>query len=75
MKKNWIRAKNNILYYWSVVDVAVTGFVFHIIHLITKRKRPTMMSKDMREELERLIEEMEKEKRGMVQAEESKQDE
>lgn len=40
MKKKWIRIKNNTLYYWSVVDVAVTGFVFHVIHIITKRKRP-----------------------------------
>ena len=36
MKKKWIRIKNNTLYYWSVVDVAVTGFVFHVIHIITK---------------------------------------
>ena len=56
MKKKWIRIKNNTLYYWSVVDVAVTGFVFHVIHIITKRKRPTMMSKDMFRELERLVE-------------------
>ena len=57
MKKKWIRIKNNTLYYWSVVDVAVTGFVFHVIHIITKRKPPTRMSKDMFRELERLVEE------------------
>ena len=63
MKKKWIRIKNNTLYYWSVVDVAVTGFVFHVIHIITKRKRPTMMSKDMFRELERLVEEDRKERK------------
>lgn len=57
MKRKWHQFKNNILYYWSVADVAVTGFVFHIVHIVTKRKRPTMMSKEMLEELERLVEE------------------
>ena len=57
MKKKWNRIKNNKLYYWSVVDVAVTGFVLPVITKITKGKRPTMMSKDMFRELERLVEE------------------
>lgn len=57
MKRKWHQFKNNILYYLSVADVVLTGFVFHIIHIVTKRKRPTMMSKEMLEELERLVEE------------------
>lgn len=57
MKRKWHQFKNNILYYLSVADVVVTGFVFHIIHTVTKRKRPTMMSKEMLEELERLVDE------------------
>lgn len=57
MKRKWHQFKNNILYYLSVADVVLTGFVFHIIHVVTKRKRPTMMSKEMLEELERLVEE------------------
>ncbi|WP_125140716.1 hypothetical protein [Clostridium transplantifaecale] len=57
MRSKWHQLKNNILYYWSVADVAVTGFVFHIVHIVKTRKRPTMMSKEMLEELERLVEE------------------
>lgn len=57
MRSKWHQLKNNILYYWSVADVAVTGFAFHIVHIVTKRKRPTMMSKEMLKELERLVEE------------------
>ncbi|MCB6608250.1 hypothetical protein V3C10_14260 [[Clostridium] symbiosum] len=57
MKRKWHQFKNNILYYLSAADVVVTGFVFHIIHIVTKRKKPTMMSEEMLEELERLVEE------------------
>lgn len=57
MKRKWHQFINNILYYLSVADVVVTGFVFHIIHIVTKRKRPTMMSEEMLEELERLVQE------------------
>lgn len=57
MKRKWHKFINNILYYLSVADVVITGLVFHIIHFVTKRKRPTMMSKEMLEELEKLVEE------------------
>ena len=62
MKEKWEHFKNNVLYYWSVIDLTVTGFVFHLIHIMTKRKRPTMMSKEMLEELERLYQEDKKER-------------
>lgn len=61
--------KNNLLYYLSVIDVAATGFAFHIIHIVTKHKRPHKMSKEMLEELERLISEerLERKKRPPVE--------
>lgn len=62
MKRQWDSMKNNILYYWSVFDLAITGLICHAIHIITKRKRPTMMSEEMLEELERLYQEDKKER-------------
>lgn len=61
MKKKRQPIKLNFLYYLSVVDIAVTNFMFHVIHMVTKGKRPVMMSKEMQKDLERLIQESRKE--------------
>ena len=49
MKKNHI--KNNLIYYRSVIDLAVTGFKCHIIHFVKTGKLPQKRTKYSREEI------------------------
>lgn len=62
MKKKWCHLKNNILYYWSVVDLAVTGFVCHIVHFVKTgrlpQKRTRYNQNEIREELRKIAEEI-----------------
>ena len=51
MKKKWCHLKNNILYYWSVIDLAVTGFKCHIIHFVKTGRLPQKRTKYSREEI------------------------
>ena len=64
MKKNHI--KNNLIYYRSVVDRVVTGLICHIIHFCKTGKLPQKRTKysrqEMRKELKKIAEEIEKEK-------------
>lgn len=64
MKKN--RIKNNLIYYLSVVDLAITGWLCHIFHFIKtgrlSRKRPKYSREELQEELKKIAEEVEKEK-------------
>lgn len=64
MKKNHI--KNNLIYYRSVVDRVVTGVICHIIHFCKTGKLPQKRTKyspnEIREELIKIAEEIEKEK-------------
>lgn len=67
MKKLKNRIKNNIMYYWSVIGLAVTGSVCHIIHYVkTGRLPPPQKTKysqeEIRKELRKIAEEVEKEK-------------
>ena len=63
MKKNHI--KNNLIYYRSVVDRVVTGLICHIIHFCKTGKLPQKRTKysrqEMRKELKKIAEEIEKE--------------
>lgn len=65
MKKLKNRIKNNIMYYWSVIGLAVTGSVCHIIHYVkTGRlppKKPKYSQEELREELRKIAKEVEKE--------------
>lgn len=65
MKNHRNRFKINILYFWSVVDLAVTGFVCHIIHFYKTGKLPqkrTQYSQDeIREEIRIIAEELKEE--------------
>lgn len=64
MKKRLNYLKCTLRYYWSVIDIAATNFIFNWIHIITRRKRPEMMSEKMLKELERLVKEKKKRKNG-----------
>lgn len=45
MKKLKNRIKNNIMYYWSVIGLAVTGSVCHIIHYVKTGRLPPPKNK------------------------------
>ena len=64
--KKWNRFKLDILYYLSVVDRVVTGVICHIIHFCKTGKLPQKRTKyspnEIREELIKIAEEIEKEK-------------
>lgn len=45
MKKLKNRIKNNIMYYWSVIGLAVTGSACHIIHYVKTRRLPPKKTK------------------------------
>lgn len=68
MKKN--RIKNNLIYYRSVVDRVVTGFMCHIFHFCKTGKLPQKRTKcsqdEIREELRKIAEEQ-KEKEAPVE--------
>ena len=51
MKRLWHRFVNNVLYYFSVVDVAVTGFLFHVIHFFKTGKLPQKRTRYSQEEI------------------------
>ncbi|MCB6610171.1 hypothetical protein V3C10_04420 [[Clostridium] symbiosum] len=51
MKRYRNQIKNNILYYWSVIDLAVTGFKCHIIHFVKTGKLPQKRTKYSWEEI------------------------
>lgn len=51
MKNHRNRLKIYIMYYWSVVDLAVTGFKCHIIHFFKTGKLPKKRTKYSREEI------------------------
>lgn len=63
MGKN--RIKNNLIYYRSVIDLAVTGFKCHIIHFIKTgrlpQKRTRYSREEIREELSKIAEEIDME--------------
>ena len=52
MKKNHI--KNNLIYYRSVIDLAVTGFKCHIIHFVKRE----IAAKEQKYSLEEISEEI-----------------
>lgn len=67
MKNHRNRLKINIMYYWSVVDLTITGWLCHTIHFIKTgrlpRKRTKYSRDEIREELKKIAEEQ-KRKRG-----------
>lgn len=66
MKKCWNHLFDNVLYYWSVIGLGMTGYVCHIIHFVKTGKLPHKGTKynqaEVREELRKIAEEIEKEK-------------
>ena len=66
MKKLKNRIKNNIMSYWSVIGLAVTGSVCRIIHYVKTGRLPHKKTKysqeEIRKELRKIAEEVEKEK-------------
>ena len=65
MKNHRYRLKINIMYYWSVVDLTVTGLVCHIVHFVKTGRLPqkrTRYSQDeICEELRKIAEELKEE--------------
>ncbi|WP_294144039.1 hypothetical protein [uncultured Clostridium sp.] len=59
MKRNHI--KNNLIYYWSVLDVFLTGLSGYIIHFIKTGKLPKKRTKysqnEILDELRKIAEE------------------
>lgn len=77
MKKYRNRMKYNILYYWSVIDRAVTGLVCHIIHFVKTgrfpQKRTEYSQEEIRKELRKIVEEIKaEEKKDSLEGSESK---
>ena len=62
MNRFWHRLKNNVLYYCSVVDVVITGFLFHIIHFFKTGKLPQKRTRysqeEILEEIQKIAEEL-----------------
>lgn len=60
MKKNHI--KNNLIYYRSVVDRVVAGFMSHIVHFVKTGRLPQKRAKysqeEIRAELRKIAEEI-----------------
>lgn len=70
MKRYRNQIKNSILYYWSAIDLAVTGFKCHIIHFVKTGKLPQKRTKYSREEIReeiRIIAEELKDKEAPVE--------
>lgn len=71
MKRLWHRFVNNVLYYFSVIDVAVTGFLFHIIHFFKTGKLPqkrTRYSQDeILEEIRKIAQELQDKEKAPVE--------
>lgn len=76
MKRLWHRFVNNVLYYFSVIDVAVTGFLFHVIHFFKTgklpQKRTRYSQKEILEEIRIIAEEL-KDKEAPVEGPEPKE--
>ena len=51
MSRLWHRLKNNVLYYYSVVDVLVSGFLFHFIHFLKTGKFPQKRARYSQDEI------------------------
>lgn len=51
MKKHRNRFKINILYFWSVIDLTMTGLVCHIIHFVRTGRLPQKKTKYSQEEI------------------------
>lgn len=62
MKNHRNRLKGNIMYYWSVIDLAITGLVCRIIHFLKtgrlSQKRTKCSQEELREELKKIAEEI-----------------
>lgn len=62
MKNHRNRLKINIMYYWSVISLAVTGSVCHIVHYVKTGRLPQKKTKysreEIREELRKIAEEI-----------------
>ena len=60
MKNLQNRIKNNIMYYWSVIGLAVTGSVCHIIHYVKTGRLPPPQKnqEEIRKELRKIAEEV-----------------
>ena len=65
MKRYRNRIKNNILYYWSVIDLTITGLACHIVHFVKTGRLPQKRTKysqdEIREELRKIAEEIDME--------------
>lgn len=73
MKKCWNHFFDNILYYWSVIDLAVTGFRCRIVHFVKTGKLPRQRTKysqdEIREELRKIAAEIDmKDKEAPVES-------
>lgn len=62
MKNHRNRLKIYIMYYWSVIDLTVTGLICHIVHFIKTGRLPQKRSRynqdEIREELRKIAEEL-----------------
>lgn len=70
MKNHRNRLKINIMYYWSVINLVVTAWLFHVVHFARTGKPPQKRTKcsqeEIREELKKIAEEF-KEKETPVE--------
>lgn len=51
MKKKWCHLKNNLIYYWSVIDLTMAGLVCHFIHFVKTGKLPRQRTKYSQDEI------------------------
>lgn len=72
MSRLWHRLKNNVLYYYSVVDVLVSGFLFHFIHFLKTGKFPQKRARysqdEILEEIRKIAQELLTKKRLRLRA-------
>ena len=61
MKKYKNRIKNNLIYYWSVVDLTMAEFVCHIIHFCKTGRLPQKRTKCSQEEIQEELKKIAKE--------------
>lgn len=71
MKRLWHHFVNDVLYYFSVIDVAVTGFLFHIVHFFKTgklpQKRTRYTQKEILEEIQIIAKELEGKEKAPVE--------
>lgn len=69
--KKWSRFKLDILYYLSSFELAVTGFAFTVRYVVKHRRIPRQAQKysreELRKELKKIAEEVEKVKEAPVE--------